>query len=275
MYQEVISVKRGVIYFVLPEGDVTNHCIEVAVRQYSFFITTNLNIGFRVQLLCNAACHGVKFHAEQICTFVEAGGSVCEKGTHTHTWLQNIAALQAKAFQCAVHCADDLRRRVIGGKRGCSGCLVFGLWKQFFQFLVFFTPAVFPCVKDFGQTAPAYIPCEKLLLFGGRLQAVRFQVLEQPQGIDIVLKTGLWPARCSCLLVKRGKVLCVTGNTSLVLFEGGLFGFGNRLEFRPFSVNRYFCGGLLGVCLLQHTLGRCCCFFLQYRRCSVGECRSL
>lgn len=97
MYQEVISVKCRVIYFVLTEGDVTNHCIEVAVRQYSFFITTNLNIGFRVQLLGNAASYGVNLHAKQMCAFVEAGRSVCEERTHTHTWLQNIAALQAKA----------------------------------------------------------------------------------------------------------------------------------------------------------------------------------
>ena len=245
MYQEVISVKCRVIYFVLTEGDVTNHHIEVAVRQYSFFITTNLDIGFRIQLLGNAASYGVKFHAEQICAFVEAGRSVCEERTHTHARFQNVTALQAKALQSAVHCANDLRRRVIGGKCGRSGSLVFGLWKKLFQFLVFFMPVVFPCVKCVCQAAPAHISCEKLLLLRGGLHAGCLQVLEQTKGVDVVLEPGLWPARL-CLLIRQSfVVLCVTGDICLIFLIGGLFGVCYRLEFRPFPIDRYFYSGLL------------------------------
>ena len=245
MYQEVISVKCRVIYFVLTEGDVTNHHIEVAVRQRGFFIPTNLDIGFRVQLLGNAASYRVNLHAKQMCAFIEAGRSVCEERTHTHARLQDVTALQAKALQSAVHCANDLRRRVIGGKRGRSGSLVFGLWKKLFQFLVFFMPVVFPCVKCVCQATPAHISCEKLLLFRGGLHAGCLQVLEQTQGADIVLEPGLWPARL-CLLIRQSfVVLCVTGDICLIFLIGGLFGVCYRLEFRPFPIDRYFYSGLL------------------------------
>ena len=61
-YAETKFVVRLVVYPVLAKGNIT-HGKVIEIAAVSGFKSSNFNAGFRVELLCNAACDAIQFHA--------------------------------------------------------------------------------------------------------------------------------------------------------------------------------------------------------------------
>ena len=102
---------------------------------------------------------------------------------HTHAGLQHVAAHTAHAGQRAVHGMDDDRRGIKRCQRGFLRGGVFLRRQQVLQLLVLAVPVVFIRVKGIGQTAPAEIPGQNILLgFRGRCAAL-LNLLECPNCI--------------------------------------------------------------------------------------------
>ena len=59
---ETKFVVRLVVYPVLAKGNIT-HGKVIEIAAVSGFKSSNFNAGFRVELLCNAACDAIQFHA--------------------------------------------------------------------------------------------------------------------------------------------------------------------------------------------------------------------
>ena len=111
------------------------------------------------------ARYTVQFDAVQLCIVrIKAAAAVTKECTHTHAGLQHIAAHAAHTGQCTVHGVDDSRRGIKRCQRGFLRGGVFLRRQQFFQLRVLAVPVVFIRVKGIGQTAPAEVPCQSILL---------------------------------------------------------------------------------------------------------------
>ena len=61
--QKVIFIIRSVIYLILSERHISNCRIEKVIGKVCFFIAPDLDMGFRIKLLCDPPAESVQFHA--------------------------------------------------------------------------------------------------------------------------------------------------------------------------------------------------------------------
>ena len=105
-------VKSPVIYLILSEGHVADGKIE-EVFSVSGFKARDGDVGFGIELLCDASCQAVQLHAVELAG-CHAVREHTEEVADAHGGFQNIACLKAHVFHRIINGADDRGAGVMG-----------------------------------------------------------------------------------------------------------------------------------------------------------------
>ena len=183
MNEKIVSVIPLVDHLEGTEGHIPDGGVKKTVREVCFLKPLDSNGRLLIKLLGDAAGDTVQLHA------VEFG--VCQ-GLRAHTdkvadaagRLQQVSGLEAHACERLIDGSDDHGRGVKGRQGGLPGCGVLVLGQQGFQLGIL----AVALVKAVGQTAPAHIPRQHLLLLRGGKPVLSLQPFQQADGPDIVVE---------------------------------------------------------------------------------------
>ena len=152
-----------VVDLKIAERHIANGTIKIVIGEKGVFIACDLDIGFLIQLLGNAARNAVQFHAVEF-GITAAKMSVGEKCTCTHAGFKDFAAIYAEALQRTVDGMDNSGRRIKSRQCTAAGGFILGFGQCFFQLAVLVRPCTFVRVKRIGKAAPAGVLCQNFLL---------------------------------------------------------------------------------------------------------------
>ena len=232
-----------VVHPILTKGHIANGKI-VEVLLPGGLKARHRDLGFRVELLGNAARDAVQFHAVQL-TSRHALGKHPEEIAYAAGRFQDVAGLKAHALYCIIDGTDHGRAGVMGVQGAGPGGSIFLRGQQFFQLRVFLGPAVLVRVKGVGKAAPANVLGQNFLFFRGSVPVFRLQSLQGADGLHIAGK----------LLLGAAFAQMIVGDAEVPGGRRGRFLFG-RLN------------GWLDVEFFDHYIIGQVCFF-----CRVGRYR--
>ena len=106
MDQEPVLVVTLVRYAIIAKGNIANGNIEEAVGKRGCFISLYGDVGVLIELLCNAPCDAIEFHAVELAVR-HAFGEQTEEVADTAGGFQDIAHAEAHLFNRSVHRFDD------------------------------------------------------------------------------------------------------------------------------------------------------------------------
>ena len=96
MDREIQLIISRIGNLILSEGDIPNRNIEEIVLKSCFFKTANLDIGIRIELICNPTGDTVKLNTIEL-TVLPFIGEQGEEVAYAHSRLQNVTVLKSKA----------------------------------------------------------------------------------------------------------------------------------------------------------------------------------
>ena len=180
-------VVLGIYDPVGPEGHVPDGRIEEVVRETSSFVAVYGDIRLLIELAGDAARdavqldpiefrsrHALRHEAEEVSR--AAGG------------LQDVAGAEPHPLQGAVDRFDDGGGRVVRIEGGGAGRGILLVTQKPLEFRILFAPRLVVFVKRLGQTTPADVPGQDLLLLGSGQSAL---ALDAPQGADRLDVAGI------------------------------------------------------------------------------------
>ena len=180
---ETQLVVRLIVDSVVSKGHVAHGKI-IKVTPVGGLKTGYGNVSLRVQFFRNAPGDAVQFHAVQAAV-LHGVRQHSKEVAHAHTRFQNVTAAESHAFHCIVDTTDHGGAGVVSVQGAGTGCGVFLLGKQSFQFGVFLCPTIFAGVKGICQTAPAHILGKYLLLLGGGTTVFLLQLEQSSDGFNV------------------------------------------------------------------------------------------
>jgi len=223
---ETEFVVRLVVYPVLAKRNIT-HGKVIEIAAVGGFKSGNFNAGFRVELLCNAACDAVQFYTVQAAV-LHGVRQHSKEVAHAHARLQNIAAAESHTLHCIINRVNHHWRSIVCVQGAGTGGNIFFLGEQPFQFGILLCPAIFFIIKSVWQTAPADILRKNLLFLGGGTPMLLFQLEQGADGFDV-----------------PGILLLCSALAQMIVRNAEISG-----SFRHrFNVQGFVCGGCIRECL--------------------------
>ena len=212
MDQEVIAVKSLIRNLIGTEGHITDSDIE-EVLPVRGFKSGNRDVRFGIEQACDPAGHAVQFHTVQM-TVLHGFGQHTEEVTDTAGGLQDIPGTEAHLFQRLIHRPDHDRRSIVSVQGGRTCHIVFIRGQQLFQFGILVFPAFVFGIESLRNTAPAHIPGEDFLFFGGCAAIFTFNVFQGSDCGDIVGILGLLTAFAQ-MIIRNAEVLSANSHFRL------------------------------------------------------------
>ena len=227
-------VVSPVIHLILSKRYVAHRKVK-KVPAVRGFKARQGNVCLGIELLGDAAGDAVQLHAVQTAAphFLRQHP---EEIAHAHGRLQDVASFESHVAHRVVDGLDNSRAGVVSVQGGGSCRLIFLRGQQILQLRVFGAPFFLVRVKSVGKAAPAHIPGQDLLLFGYSLSAVRLQIFQQLDGIDVRLILGFRTADAQSI-VRDMEVLSVAADLRLGFFIRRFLGRGHIGKGLPLTVN--------------------------------------
>ena len=230
-----------VVDLVLAERHVADREVEEsgAVRRLK---ARDGDVCLGVELLCYAPGDAVQFHTVEpaVCHVFR---QQAEEVADAHRRLKDAPALEAHAAHGLIYGADDRGRGIVRVERRASRGLVFFRREQGFQLLKLALPLALALVEHLGDTAPADVAGEFILLLGRGLKAVFLKVFEQAYGLNVRPAFRLGSALAE-MLVRDAEVPRPPPRLLAELLKRRILRRRNARKALPLAVNRNVYHGL-------------------------------
>ena len=230
-----------VVDVVLPEGDIAHSQI-VKVPLIGCFKAVHGDVRFLVELSGNAPGEAVQLHAVQLGPG-QGFRQEAEEVADAHGGLQHRPRLKLHVLHRLIHGLDNGGAGVVGVEHRTAGGIVLLGGQQLFQLGVFLGPLRVVRVERLGNTAPAHVAGQNLLLLGCGKTALPLDLLQGADGRHIVLIFGFLTARTQVIV----------GDVEIVPLLGrpGRWGFGRdnlpAVDFHLFRLGRgRLCKAVMG-----------------------------
>ena len=180
-----IFVIFRVVGLEIPERHVSDNHIECSIFELCALKSTVLYFRFRVEFLCDTGGQAVEFNAVQTAVLRHFRREVSEEISCSHCRVEYLAAGKSHVFKRRVNALYDIRLGVKCGERAFTGGGIFLVREQVFQFGILSAPVFFSTVECICNAAPAAVMSKYVLLLGGRMTVLGFDLFQRFYGCNV------------------------------------------------------------------------------------------
>ena len=133
MYQIFLLVCR-VIRTIFTKRHIPDYHVKGVILKLGILVSLVLYVCQRIEIMRYSCGQAVKLNAVYRAVFSKFMRHISEKVTRSHSWVNDMTALETKMLQSLVYALNYVRFCVECGGGTCSCRIVFFLGKQAFQF---------------------------------------------------------------------------------------------------------------------------------------------